>query len=131
MTLADILVILQIVTSAAPALFGSLAEAYGYSLALGTSWPYQRGILRLAQAGDLEAWHLIIATTLGANALILAALVRDANAISSLALSVGSALLGFATLRVLAGRTPAFFHGLHETHGMLCAYVFEVLPSSP
>jgi len=133
MSLAHILVILQIAAAAAIILIGSLAEAYGYGLSLGTSWPYRRDILRRALEADPEAWHRTIATTAGVNAVILALLRRDTDTLSGLGLSAATAVLGFATLNVLAGRAPAFLHGLHEllAYGSLCAYVSELLPHSP
>ncbi|HUI70616.1 MAG TPA: cytochrome C oxidase assembly protein [Spirochaetia bacterium] len=133
MMLLRILVVFQIVASAALVLVGSLAEAYGYGLSLGTSWPYRKDIFPLARKGDPEAWHRIIATFAGANALLLAALARDVNTTSGLALIVVTALLGLATLNVLAGKAPAFFHGLHEAlaYCTLCAYLCEALSGSP
>ncbi len=112
---------------------GSLAEAYGYGLSLGTSWPYRRDILRLALRADPEAWHRIIATTIGANAVILALGLRGTNTFSGLILSVVTALLGAATLNVLAGKAPAFLHGLHEVlaYAALCAYAAQASPGAP
>jgi hypothetical protein len=128
-----ILVVLQIVASAALILVGSLVEAYGYGLSLGTSWPYRSDILRLALQGDPEAWHRIIATLLGLNAVVIAILLRSVDAVSGLALSAATALLGVATLNVLAGKAPAFLHGLHAVlaYATLCAYVFQVAPGVP
>jgi hypothetical protein len=130
MTSGHILVVLQVVAAGALILVGSLVEAYGYGLSLGTSWPYRYDLLRLAFRGDPEAWHRIIATCLGANAVILALLVRDTNVLSGLALSAGAALLGVATLNVLAGKAPALLHGLHGVlaYGALLAYVCEIAP---
>jgi hypothetical protein len=109
-------------------LIGSLVEGYGYGLSLGTAWPYRRDVLRLALAGDPEAWHRIIATALGVNAVILAGLVHDGNMLAGLALSAAAALLGIATLNVLAGKVPAFLHGLHGVlaYGALLAYASEI-----
>lgn len=131
-TLAEILLILQIVASSGLILVGSLVEGFGYGLSLGTSWPYRHDIFHLALKGDPEAWHRIIATTLGVNAVILAVLLRDVNAFSGLALIVATALLGVATLHVLAGKAPSFLHGLHGllAYSTLFAYLAEVVPGS-
>ncbi len=130
---AYVLLILQAAASGALILVGSVVEAYGYGLSLGTNWPYRNDIFSLAMRGDPEAWHRILATTLGVNAVILAFLLRDGNAFSGLALIAGTALLGVATLHVLAGKAPAFLHGLHGllAYATLFAYVSELLPRSP
>ncbi len=133
MTSAHILVVLQVVAAAALILVGSLVEGYGYGLSLGTSWPYRADIMRLAFQGDPEAWHRIIATLIGVNAVAIAILLRSVDAISGLALAAATALLGVATLNVLAGKAPAFLHGLHAVlaYATLCAYVFQVAPGVP
>jgi hypothetical protein len=132
-TSTGILLILQVVASAALVLVGSLAEAYGYGLSLGTAWPYRRDILRLASHGDPEAWHRLVATLLGINGVILAILLGGTNAWSGLLLIIATALLGIATLHVLAGRAPAFLHGLHEllAYATLTAYVSQIAQGSP
>ena len=133
MPLARILLLCQAVLSSALIAVGSLVEATGRGLSLGTSWPYRRDLLRLAARGDAEAWHRLIATTLGLVGIGLVALRPDRNMLVGLAFVAGTALLGVATLHVLAGRAPAFLHGLHGllAYGSLCTYVSESLPGSP
>jgi hypothetical protein len=128
-----VLLVLQVIVSAAIILVGSAVEAYGYGLSLGTSWPYRSDILRLAARGDPEAWHRVIAAVLGLNAVALALLLRSTDALSGLALSIATALLGVATLNVLAGKAPAFLHGLHAVlaYGTLASYLLQASPGSP
>ncbi|HUX11689.1 MAG TPA: cytochrome C oxidase assembly protein [Spirochaetia bacterium] len=130
--LAHVLLIVQAIASVGLILVGSVVEGYGYGLSLGTNWPYRRDIFGLAMRADPEAWHRIIATTLGVNALILAILLRDVNAISGLVLIASTALLGMATLNVLAGKAPAFLHGLHGllAYGTLFSYLAELQPGT-
>ena len=131
--LITILLVIQTVAAIGLILVGSLVEAYGYGLSLGTNWPYHQNILGLALKGDPEAWHRIIATTLGVNAVILAILAHDMNTFSGLALIAATALLGAATLNVLAGKMPAFLHGLHGllAYATFLSYLSELQPSSP
>ena len=133
MGLVRILLFLQVSLSAALILLGSIVEAYGYGLSLGTSWPYRSDILRLAARGDPEAWHRITAAILGLNAVALALLLRSVDALSGLALSAATALLGVATLNVLAGKAPAFLHGLHAilAYCTLGSYVLQASAGSP
>lgn len=132
-TIADVLLIVQAVASAGLIMVGSVVEGYGYGLSLGTDWPYRNDIFHLALRGDPEAWHRIIATTLGLNAVLLAILLRDVNSISGLILIGSTALLGMATLNVLAGKAPAFLHGFHGllAYSTMFAYLAELLPGSP
>jgi hypothetical protein len=128
-----ILLIVQTVASAGLILVGSLVEAYGYGLSLGTKWPYHEKILALAMRGDPEAWHRIIASTLGVLAVVLVILVHDANTIAGLVLIALTALLGMATLYVLSGKAPAFLHGLHGllAYSTFLSYLSELVHSSP
>ncbi len=131
--LITILLVIQTVAAIGLILVGSLVEAYGYGLSLGTNWPYHQNIFGLALKGDPEAWHRIIATTLGVNAVLLAILAHDTNTFSGLALIAATALLGAATLNVLAGKMPAFLHGLHGllAYATFLSYLSELQPSSP
>jgi len=126
--LAHALLVLQVTLGSVLVLLGSLAEGYGYGLSLGTAWPYRRDILRLALRADPEAWHRIVATVVGLNAIALALALRSPGAWLGLALSAAAALLGMATLHVLAGKAPAFLHGLHEllAYAVLLAYACQV-----
>ncbi len=92
-----VLLVLQTAGLLGLILLGSLVEGYGYGLSLGTRWPYREDLLALAVKGDPEAWHRILATTLGVNAVVLAVLVGDTNTISGLILIAATALLGLAT----------------------------------
>lgn len=107
------LLVFQVVAMAGLILIGGLVEGYGYGLSLGTRWPYHEKILVLAARGDPEAWHRIVATVLGLNAIAIAVMAPAANTIAGLVLIAATALLGMATLHVLAGRAPAFLQGLH------------------
>ncbi len=131
--LVTILLILQTVAAVGLILVGSLVEAYGYGLSLGTRWPYHENIFGLAAKGDPEAWHRIIATTLGVNAVILAILAHDTNTFSGLALIAATAILGAATLNVLAGKAPAFLHGFHGllAYATFLSYLSELQPGAP
>lgn len=130
---AHIVLVVQAVASVGLILVGSLVEGFGYGLSLGTDWPYRKDIFHLAIKWDPEAWHRIIATTLGVLAVVLAVLLHNVNAFSGLILIAFTALLGMATLNVLAGKAPAFLHGLHGllAYFTLFAYVAELLPHSP
>lgn len=132
-TLITILLIIQTVAAIGLILVGSLVEGFGYGLSLGTRWPYHQKILVLAAKGDPEAWHRIIATTLGVNAVILAVLAHDTNTFSGLALIAATALLGAATLNVLAGKAPAFLHGFHGllAYATFMSYLSELQAGTP
>ncbi|HUJ74856.1 MAG TPA: cytochrome C oxidase assembly protein, partial [bacterium] len=93
MMLAHALLVLQVTLGSVLVLLGSLAEGYGYGLSLGTAWPYRRDILRLALRADPEAWHRIVATVVGLNAIALALALRSPGAWLGLALSAAAALL--------------------------------------
>jgi hypothetical protein len=127
------LLVLQTAGVLALILVGSLVEGYGYGLSLGTRWPYHREILALAVKGDPEAWHRLIATALGANAVLLALLLGGTNTISGLILIAATALLGLATLHVLAGQAPPFLHGLHGllAYSTVLCYLAELQASRP
>ncbi|MEJ2668374.1 MAG: hypothetical protein P8Z81_14990 [Deinococcales bacterium] len=107
------LTLAQAVLAAGLIVVGGIVEGYGYGLSLGTNWPYTRNIAVLAGRGDPEAWHRIIATLLGLNALVLVALHRGGLQWTGLGLIVFTALLGMATLFVLAGKAPSWLQGLH------------------
>lgn len=107
------LTVAQVVLAAGLIVVGGVVEGYGYGLSLGTRWPYTRNIVVLAFRGDPEAWHRIIATLLGLNALAILALHPGTLAWTGLGLIVFTALLGMATLFVLAGKAPSPLQGLH------------------
>lgn len=122
------LTLTQVVLAAGLIVVGGMVEGYGYGLSLGTRWPYTRNILALALEGDPEAWHRIIATLLGLNALVILALRPSAPAWVGLALIVFTALLGMATLFVLAGKAPSWLQGLHGllAYSTLFAYLLAL-----
>ncbi|WP_414041061.1 cytochrome C oxidase assembly protein [Acidithiobacillus sp. M4-SHS-6] len=104
-------------------LLGSIVEGFGYGLSLGTKWPYTRNIVLLMVRGDPEAAHRVVATLVGLVALALVILAPGIGTISGLTLIVVTALFGMGTLYVLAGRVPAFVHGMH---GLLAYGVFLI-----
>ncbi len=128
-----ILLILQTVASAGLIMVGSVVEGFGYGLSLGTKWPYHERILVLAGKGDPEAWHRIIATILGVNAVILAILVHDTDTFAGLILIATTALLGMGTLYVLAGKLPSVVHGFHGllAYSTFLSYLAQLQPGSP
>jgi len=93
---------------------GGIVEGYGYGLSLGTNWPYTNNIIELAGKGDPEAIHRILATLLGIISIVL--LVMDFNMITIIGFIaiVFTALLGMATLYVLAEKLPSIFQGFHD-----------------
>ncbi|MEJ2770389.1 MULTISPECIES: cytochrome C oxidase assembly protein [unclassified Stygiolobus] len=95
-------------------ILGGIVEGYGYGLSLGTNWPYTRDIMSVAIKGDPEAIHRISATLVGLISLTL--LVLDFNMITLIGFVsvIFTALLGMATLYVLAGKLPSIFQGLHD-----------------
>jgi hypothetical protein len=111
--LVEALVIFQVAAMAALIVIGGLVEGYGYGLSLGTQWPYHEKMITRAAWTDPEIWHRILATILGLNAIAILALAPGANTIAGLVLIALTAILGMATLHVLAGRAPAFLQGLH------------------
>jgi hypothetical protein len=115
------LLLTQVALAGILILLGSLVEGFGFGLSLGTHWPYTRNILVLMVRGDPEAAHRIVATLAGLISVALVILAPNSATISGLALIVLTALLGFGTLHVLAGRLPSFVHGIH---GLLAYGVF-------
>jgi len=111
----------QVALAAILILLGSLVEGFGFGLSLGTHWPYTRNILVLMVRGDPEAAHRIVATLAGLISVALVVLAPNSATISGLTLIVLTALLGFGTLHVLAGKLPSFVHGIH---GLLAYGVF-------
>ncbi|GHE05488.1 hypothetical protein GCM10008024_36530 [Allgaiera indica] len=118
---ADGLMIAQVFFAAALIMLGSIVEGFGYGLSLGTKWPYTRNIVVLMLRGDPEAAHRVLATAVGLCALGLAVLEPGYTTFVGLGLVVVTALFGMGTLYVLAGRAPAFVHGMH---GLLAYLVF-------
>ncbi|MGH8160846.1 MAG: cytochrome C oxidase assembly protein [Gammaproteobacteria bacterium] len=107
------LVIFQAVAMAGLIVLGGLVEGYGYGLSLGTKWPYHEKMATRAAWGDPEIWHRVLATLLGLNAIVILILAPGANTAAGLVLIAITALLGMATLHVLAGKAPSFLQGLH------------------
>ncbi len=127
------LVLFQVSLAAGLIVVGGMVEGYGYGLSLGTRWPYTRNILVLAVKGDPEAWHRIIATLLGLNAVAILALRPSGAAWTGLGLIVFTALLGMATLYVLAGKAPSLLQGLHGllAYSTLFAYLLALRQGQP
>lgn len=117
------LLVSQIVLSSALIMLGSIVEGFGFGLALGTRWPYTRNIAVLVLRGDPEAAHRVVATAVGLVAVALAILAPGYMNFLGLGLIVATALFGMGVLYVLAGRAPAFVHGVH---GLLAYAVFLV-----
>jgi hypothetical protein len=111
--LIHVLLIIQVIAMAGLIVIGGLVEGYGYGLSLGTQWPYHKKMISRAAFTDPEIWHRFLATLLGLNAIAILALDPNANTVAGLVLIAVTALLGIATLHVLAGKAPAFLHGLH------------------
>lgn len=131
--LTESLLIFQSVAMAGLIIIGGLVEGYGYGLSLGTRWPYHEKILVLARRWDPEAWHRIVATILGLNAIALVALAPGRNTVAGLVLIAVTALLGMATLHVLAGKAPAVLQGLHGllAYTTFITYLLALRPQAP
>lgn len=131
--LLEALLVFQTVAMAGLILIGGVVEGYGYGLSLGTHWPYHGKILLLARRGDPEAWHRILATLLGLNAIAILVLAPGPNTIAGLVLIAVTALLGMATLHVLAGKAPAFLQGLHGVlaYTTFITYLLALRPHMP
>jgi hypothetical protein len=112
--LVYLLATVQVVMAAAIIVVGGTVEGYGYGLSLGTKWPYTKSMPRLAKAGDPEVWHRILATLLGLNSVAILIFKFSLLEITGFLLIVLTALLGMATLYVLAGKAPSVFQGLHD-----------------
>lgn len=130
--LIQALVVIQVIAMAGLIVIGGVVEGYGYGLSLGTQWPYHRRMFTRAVLTDPEIWHRFLATLLGLNAIAILALDPRANTIAGLVLIAATALLGIATLHVLAGKAPAFFHGLHGllAYGTYITYLLVLHPGS-
>lgn len=127
-SIADGLLVSEVVFTAILILLGSTVESYGFGLALGTQWPYTKNIVVLTLAGDPEAAHRLVATLVGLVALALAIIEPVSQNFIGLGLVVATALFGMGTLYVLAGRAPAFVHGTHGllAYGVLVTYLIEL-----
>jgi len=127
---AEKLALVQVLMAAGLIVIGGLVEGYGYGLSLGTRWPYTRNIVGLAARGDPEAWHRLLATLLGVNAVILWGLHPGSLETAGFVLIAFTALLGMATLYVLAGKAPAVFQGLHGllAYATLVVYLLIAYP---
>lgn len=117
------LLVTQIVLGGVLIMLGSIVEGFGFGLALGTQWPYTRNIFVLMLRGDPEAAHRLVATAVGLVAVALAVLDPGIINFVGLGLVVATALFGMGVLYVLAGRAPAFVHGMH---GLLAYFVYLV-----
>ncbi|BBD72381.1 hypothetical protein HS1genome_0770 [Sulfodiicoccus acidiphilus] len=93
---------------------GGIVEGYGYGLSLGTNWPYTNNMIDVARKGDPEAIHRITATLTGILALVALILDPGLTTVLGLVAVAATALLGMATLYVLAGKLPSLFQGLHD-----------------
>jgi hypothetical protein len=112
--LVHFLAAVQVAMAAALIIVGGTVEGYGYGLSLGTKWPYTKNMPSLAKAGDPEVWHRILATLLGVNSIAILVFKPSTLEITGFLLIVLTALLGMATLYVLAGKAPSVFQGLHD-----------------
>lgn len=106
---------------------GGTVEGYGYGLSLGTRWPYTKSMPRLALAGDPEVWHRVIATLLGLISVVLLILGRGELELTGFLLIIITALLGMATLHVLAGKAPSFIQGLHDVLAYLTLITYMII----
>jgi len=88
---------------------GGIVEGYGYGLSLGTNWPYTNDMMSVAKKGDPEAIHRITATLTGIFALITLILRPELTTAIGFVAVIFTALLGMATLYVLAGKLPSLF----------------------
>lgn len=93
---------------------GGIVEGYGYGLSLGTNWPYTRDIFQVAMKKDPEAIHRISATIVGLLSLALLIVKFSTITVIGFIGVIFTALLGMATLYVLAGKLPSYFQGLHD-----------------
>ncbi|QKR00051.1 cytochrome C oxidase assembly protein [Metallosphaera tengchongensis] len=93
---------------------GGIVEGYGYGLSLGTKWPYTRDIHHVAMKGDPEALHRISATIVGLISLAFLIMSPSFITVVGFIAVIFTALLGMATLYVLAGKLPSVFQGLHD-----------------
>jgi hypothetical protein len=129
--LVEWLGLLEALMAAGIIIVGGIVEGYGYGLSLGTKWPYTKTMPRLAKTGDPEVWHRILATLLGLNSLVLLVLHPGVLEITGFVLIVLTALLGMATLYVLAGKAPSFFQGLHDVLAYLTLLTYLLVFSDP
>lgn len=131
--LLHVLLMIQVIAMAGLIIIGGLVEGYGYGLSLGTQWPYHKKMISRAAFTDPEIWHRILATLLGLNAIAILVLSPGPNTITGLVLIAATALLGIATLHVLAGKAPAFLHGLHGllAYSTYITYLLALHPASP
>ncbi|MEM3857261.1 MAG: cytochrome C oxidase assembly protein [Thermoprotei archaeon] len=127
MLLFTLLTRVEAVLAALLIVVGGTVEGYGYGLSLGTRWPYTSSMPRLALAGDPEVWHRVIATLIGILSVVILAVDRSWLALTGLLLIVFTALLGMATLHVLAGRAPSFVQGLHDVLAYLTLITYLIL----
>ncbi|WP_338599304.1 cytochrome C oxidase assembly protein [Sulfolobus tengchongensis] len=105
---------LEAILAGTTIVFGGIVEGYGYGLSLGTNWPYTHDIMQLAAKRDPEAIHRILATIVGIISLIILIIHPSLISIIGFVAVIFTALLGMATLYVLAGKLPSVFQGLHD-----------------
>jgi hypothetical protein len=123
---------LETILAALAIILGGIVEGYGYGLSLGTSWPYSKNFTSALRTGDPEAIHRLIATLIG----ILSILIIFTSNFSFLSILgflsvVITAILGMATLYVLAGKLPSFFQGFHDIAAYTTFVIYLVMALKP
>ncbi len=108
------LALLETIFAGTNIVLGGVVEGYGYGLSLGTKWPYTRNMMQVAFEKDPEAMHRIMATVVGLLSLGLLIFYPSPFTEIGFASIVATALLGMATLYVLAGKLPSVFQGIHD-----------------
>lgn len=119
----------QVCLAAVLILLGGFVEGFGFGLSLGTHWPATRNIGTLMLRGDPEAAHRITAGLVGVIGVALAVLAPNPATLAGVGLIVATALFGWGTLHVLAGRMPSLVHGIHGllAYGVLACYLSELV----
>lgn len=119
----------QVCLAAVLILLGGFVEGFGFGLSLGTHWPATRNIGTLMLRGDPEAAHRITAGLVGVIGIALAILAPNPATIAGVGLIIATALFGWGTLHVLAGRMPSLIHGIHGllAYGVLACYLAELV----
>ncbi|MEM0373774.1 MAG: cytochrome C oxidase assembly protein [Sulfolobaceae archaeon] len=124
--------LIEAILAGATIVIGGIVEGYGYGLSLGTSWPYSRDFTSALSKGDPEAIHRMIATIIGILAILLIPL-SGFSLISILGLVsvIITALLGMATLYVLAGKLPSVFQGFHDIAAYTTFVIYLIMALRP
>lgn len=118
---------IQAVLAALLIIVGGTVEGYGKGLSLGTEWPYPKSMGGKAKEMDAEAWHRIIATLLGINAIIILILSHGYLEITGFVLIVITALFGMGTLYVLADKVPSIVQGTHDILAYLTFFTYMLV----